>query len=300
MLEGLEDIWLPAESNSRVANYANVAPGEYVFHVRGTNSDGVWSENEGTLRIIITPPFWNRWWFIAISVIAMFAVISVLPLMRFRQLLAIEKLKTRLAADLHDNIGAGLTEISIMSELAANEYKSVNSGSQHLERISDKARQLVDGMSDIVWVVNPQKDSLHDIIVRLKDSYNEFLLEMGISLKTGNISELKKIRLPMDYKQSLFLILKEGINNAVKHSGCKNIVVDVALQRNYLTICVIDDGSGLDESKIKYGNGIRNIKDRAKRIGGEVIWQTKIEKGTELKFTGRLSRNYFIKKMLPK
>ena len=121
-------------------------------------------------------------------------------------MLAIEKLKSKLAADLHDNIGAGLTEISILSEVASRKNNvGENKSSNELLNISEISRQLVDNMSDIVWVVNPSRDSLHDLIIRLKDSYSELFNSLEISFKTKNLEKLEDIKLPMEVKQNLYL-----------------------------------------------------------------------------------------------
>ncbi|MCB0752208.1 MAG: hypothetical protein KDC52_12100, partial [Ignavibacteriae bacterium] len=135
---------------------------------------------------------------------------------RIKYLVAMDKLKTNLSADLHDNVGAGLTEISILSELTSSQLS--NSGvSKNLTKISELSRQLVESMSDIVWVVNPNRDSLYDLIVRLKDSYAELLGELCINLQTSNLEKLISIKLPIEIRQNLYLILKESINNSIKH-----------------------------------------------------------------------------------
>jgi ligand-binding sensor domain-containing protein/two-component sensor histidine kinase len=296
-LEGLEDEWKYTDANNRTANYTNLSPGTYIFKVKGTNNDGKWNEEGAFVTIIITPPFWTTWWFIMIISLIVLALIYYLSTLRFKNQLAIEKLKTKLSADLHDNIGSGLTEIAILSELAAS--KPVEESSKELRNISNLARRLVDNMSDIVWVVNPKRDSLHDLIVRLKDSYNDFLLSIGISFKTSNIEKLSGIKLPIDFKQNLFLILKEGINNAVKHSNCKHIYLDVSLRGDVIEFTLNDDGIGMNIENLEYGNGIRNMENRANLIGGKLKIKSTQGEGTTIRFIGRIGRmskiNFLIK-----
>jgi len=223
-------------------------------------------------------------------------IVYYLGSIRYRNLLAIEKLKTKLSADLHDNVGSALTEISILSELVSKEVENVSFGSsQKLNAISEKARMLIDNMSDIVWMVNPKRDSLYHLILRLKDSYSDFMHALGISFATVNIEKFTDVRLSMDYKQNLFLIFKEGINNAIKHSKCKKIILEANLNKDILELSLKDDGIGIEPEKVKYGNGIQKMKNRAKAIGGELIIDSSNE-GTQIIFTGKTTR---INKLFP-
>lgn len=293
-LDGFEKEWNYTGSDNRIANYTNLPPGSYIFRVRGSNSEGVWSLNEAALSILISPPFWLTWWFITLVILIASGLIYYISTMRIKNLLEIEKLKTKLAADLHDNVGSGLTEISILSELASFKSDSKNpEAKKELKIISELSRQLVDNMSDIVWVVNPQRDSLHDLIVRLKNYYGETLNSLGISFKVSNLEKLKDIKLPIDFKQNLYLILKEAINNAIKHSKCSIIHLDANARKDVIEISVTDDGIGIDENNIDYGNGIKNIKQRAESIGGKVKWKSSPSQGTSVRFVGK--RTGFIK-----
>lgn len=289
MLEGFDKQWRFVDSRRRIANYTNLSPGEYVFSVIGSNNDGVWNYEGKNVYIIILPPFWKRWWFILLTISLAVVIIYYIVAARYRSLLAIEKLKSKLSADLHDNVGSGLTEISILSELTAHEVQNLTGSVSHnLSAISEKARQLIDSMSDIVWMVNPQRDSFYDLIVRLKDTYSDLMMAAGISYKTANLEKLSSVKLPMEYKQNLFLIFKEALNNAIKHSKCKKISLEADITKDILTLALIDDGNGIENSRIDSGNGIRNMKARAKTIGGKLEIASSSE-GTSLKFNGKLN-----------
>lgn len=288
MLEGFESEWHYVDSRRRIANYTNLSPGEYIFRVRGSNNDGVWNNVGTSIHIIIAPPFWMTWWFVTLTALIISLIIYYLGTMRYRNLFAIEKLKSKLSADLHDNVGAGLTEISILSELTAQEIRLTSqSSSQRLQVISDKARMLIDNMSDIVWMVNPHRDSLYHLILRLKDSYSDFLSSTDISFGTVNIEKFADVKLPMEYKQNLYLIFKEAVNNSIKHSKCKKILLEANINKDGLELSLKDDGIGIDVEKIKYGNGLRNMKNRAKAIGGE-LEIISAEDGTTIKFAGKI------------
>ncbi len=288
ILEGLQSEWHITEASARMASYTNLSPGTYTFKVRGSNSDGIWGDNFASVKIVIVGPFWQSWWFITLSIILLAAFLYYLSTIRIKNLLAIEKLKSKLAADLHDNIGSGLTEISILSEVASrkNSNDLKNAGSE-LNKISDLSRQLVDNMSDIVWVVNPNRDSLHDLIIRLKDSYSELLNSLGISFKAKHLEKLEDVKLPMDVKQNLYLIFKEAINNSIKHSNCKLITLDANLRNDVLEISLTDDGNGFDENQINSGNGLKNMMSRAVQIGGRIKMKSSANNGTSIRFIGK-------------
>ena len=291
ILQGFQKYWTNTEGLRRSATYTNLPAGEFTFLVKGTNSDGIWNENAVAIRIIINPPFWQTWWFATLAVIIIAFFIYYLSTIRIKNQLEIEKLKLKIASDLHDNIGSGLTEISILSELAERNGDSTNSViKKDLHKISDTARYLVDSMSDIVWVVNPQRDSLHDLIVKLKDSYNEFFSSVGISFQVKNVEKSDDIKLPMEYKQNLLLMFREAINNAIKYSACKKIILEAFYKNDLIEIVLQDDGVGFDSEQINYGNGIKNMKDRAKKLKGNIKLESEIGKGTTISFSGKIGR----------
>ncbi|MCH7964057.1 MAG: hypothetical protein IH852_08975 [Bacteroidetes bacterium] len=297
MLEGLDDKWKYVDAEHRVANYINLSAGEYIFHVTGTNSEGLWNKSGTSIKLTITPPFWLTWWFTTLMALLLGTILYYLSTNRIKHQLAIEKLKTKLAADLHDNVGASLTEISILSEVAVQ--KSNGAGKpKELKNISEIARQLIDTMSDIVFVVNPERDSLYDLIIKLKDSYNDFLNSVGISFKVKNIDRTNDIKLPMDYKQNLLLIFKEGINNSIKHSKCSKIILEANIRGDVIEMILSDDGSGFDQKNMSHGNGLRNMESRAKKIGGRMKWYSSQNTGTVITFIGKIGRFNKLKSLL--
>lgn len=287
MLEGLDKTWSYTDAENRKVYYTNLNPGDYKFIVNGTNNDGIWSPKSASVNITILAPFWMQWWFISLLILLVGGLITFYINQRIRYLIAMDKLKTNLSADLHDNVGAGLTEISILSELAATEIPNTNA-SKNLAKISELSRQLVESMSDIVWVVNPNRASLYDLIVRLKDSYAELLGEMGINLHSSDLEKLTDIKLSMEIRQNLYLILKESINNSIKHSESKNINLTINENGKSMIIEVKDDGKGFDINNVNYGNGLINMRERAKKIGWEISILSQLEIGTKVIFKGKI------------
>lgn len=291
-LEGFDDDWQFANSSLRIAYYTNLPPGEYVFKVRGSNSDGIWNENYASVTILISPPFWKTYWFLGLVSLTTVFILYYIFTVRIKSQLEIEKLKSKIAADLHDNIGSGLTEISILSEVASR--TTGNNASATLQKISERSRQLVDSMSDIVWVINPEKDSLHDLMIRLKNSYSDILSSVNCDLKITNLQNLKRVKIPIDIKQNLYLILKEALNNAIKHSKATLIKIEFDSKDDYLNIKLEDNGIGMDFNKTTIGNGIQNMNKRAMAIGWKLEIESKENKGTLIMVSGKIKSGKII------
>jgi ligand-binding sensor domain-containing protein/two-component sensor histidine kinase len=288
MMDGFDKYWIQS-GNRRFVTYTNLDPGEYIFKVRGSNNDGIWNLNGASIKIIILPPFWRTWWFIILSALILGGLIASIIIYRVRHLLDIERFRIKLAADLHDNIGSSLTEISILSEVISKKLNSVSEDvTKSLKMISDSSRNLIDNMSDIVWLVNPKRDSLYDLILRLRDTYTELSSYASISFRSENLKALEKVSLSMEHRQHLYLIFKEGINNCITHSGCTEISLDAFIKGKRLEMILKDNGSGFKVNKEYDGNGLNNIQRRAKAIGGSINIYSNEGEGTTLEFVGNI------------
>ncbi|MDR3628537.1 MAG: two-component regulator propeller domain-containing protein [Ignavibacteriaceae bacterium] len=288
MMDGFDKYWIQS-GNRRFVTYTNLDPGEYTFKVRGSNNDGIWNLTGTSIKIIILPPFWRTWWFILISVLTLGGIITSIIIYRVKHLLDIERFRIKLAADLHDNIGSSLTEISILSEVISKKLDSVGEDViKSLRMISDSSRNLIDNMSDIVWLVNPKRDSLYDLILRLRDTYTELSSYASISFRSENLKSLEKVSLSMEHRQHLYLIFKEGINNCITHSSCTEISLDAFVKGKRLEMVLKDNGKGFNVDCEYEGNGLGNIQRRAKAIGGNINIQSKEGEGTTLQFVGNI------------
>ncbi len=291
MLEGYDSRWINA-GNVQSATYTLTEPGDYVFRVIASNNDGLWNEKGASLHIVLYPPFWKNWWFI-LGVLFLAGLGIVYFIIAYvKQLLAVERLRSKLAADLHDSIGASLTEISILSEVIRTKIPQDNKDVRNiLKQISAKSRLLVDEMSDIVWLVNPKRDSIYDLILRLEDAYSEMLSFKGISFSSSNLKSLEKISLAMEQRQNLFLIFKEAINNSITHSNCREITLNANVSGNRISMVLEDDGEGFDpggKNGPHRGNGLENMVSRADKIGGNLKIESFPGKGTKIMFSGRI------------
>ena len=289
IMQNFDKDWVFA-GNRNFATYTNLDPGEYIFKVIGSNNDGIWNKNGSSIKLMINPPIWRTWWFIVLSVIIIGGTIFYFIQMHVRDLLAVERVRIKLAADLHDNIGSSLTEISILSEIISSKLDSGNPDVlKSLRMISDNSRKLIDKMSDIVWLVNPNRDTLYDLIIRLEDTYSEILTYKNISVRSLNLQSLQKISLSMEKRQNLYLIFKEAINNAVTHSSCTEILLDASVKGKILEMTLKDNGEGFAQSGSSKGNGLYNMTHRAKKIGGSLEITSSENDGTCVKFMGSIS-----------
>ncbi len=284
-LSGIDKEWV--ESTDNTAPYTSLDNGNYTFEVKAQNEWGYWSEPK-TLSFFINPAWWETWWFYTLVVFAIGALIAFVTSYRYRHLLSIEKMRSKISADLHDSIGSGLSEISILSELLGaqipNEFKS------GLNNISTISRTLIESMSDIVWLVNPKKDTLKDLFKRLQLSYHEVLKYTDIDLYVENLEDLETIKLPMNFRQHLYLIFKEAINNAIKYSGGDLLNLKIKTAGHNLTVVFSDNGIGFEQDDNKMGNGLINMRNRAKEIGGNIEYFSEVGKGTTVIFKGKFSK----------
>ncbi|MDP4174881.1 MAG: two-component regulator propeller domain-containing protein [Bacteroidota bacterium] len=287
-LEGFDKYWNYSKSR-RFATYTNLDPGTYTFRVIGSNNDGVWNTVGASVKIIILPPFWRTWWFMLLALICIIAVIWAIIAIRMRHLLDLERLRLKISADLHDDIGTRLTEISMLSDIAFHMHEG-DDGSEEMKetvkKVGSIARNLIDNMSDIIWLINPKKDSLYELFLKLRDSYEDIFSYQQILLHINNMEYLEKIKLPIEYRKHLYLIFKEALNNSLKYSKCTEISINANVDGRVLDITMYDNGTGFDLSKPSSGNGLDNMKTRAETIKGNLRIQSKPGEGTMIKFTG--------------
>lgn len=286
-LTGLDQDW-SEPTDQRSVQYTNLDPGSYRFEVQAASQGGRWSRASALQFVIRSPRWWQQpKWTLSLSAFVLVAAGVSLSAYRVRQLLAVERLRAMLAADLHDDIGSGLTEIAILSDAAA---RRAGGAPSELTRVGETARQLVDRMDDIVWLVNPRRDSLHELAVRLKISYSELFQEAGVSFRTGDLAPLQDVRLPMPYRENLYAILKQALHNALRHSNSREVHLALALRGRLLEAVVRDDGQGFDPLGEVGGNGLGNMRRRAAAIGGRLEIESAPGLGTVVRFTGPVQR----------
>jgi ligand-binding sensor domain-containing protein/two-component sensor histidine kinase len=278
-LEGADKDWgVPSEQ--RTVNYARLAPGNYRFLVRAVNSDGVVSPAPAAITFRVLPPIWQRWWFVALVTIAVGLFVYALYRYRVARLLELERVRTRIATDLHDDIGSNLTRISLLSELA----KQQSGNGKLLGSIADIARESVASMNDIVWAISPQHDRLIDLTRRMRQHAEEVFTLRDIRLEFNAPPSDADIQLPVGTRRDVLLIFKEAVNNAARHSACSKVAIDFSADHQALRLGINDNGRGFDMRSESEGHGLRSMARRASTLRGKLTIDSRPEEGTTVRF----------------
>jgi ligand-binding sensor domain-containing protein/signal transduction histidine kinase len=266
----------------RTVTFPDLSAGTYKFLVRAVNSEGVVSQIPASLSWRVMPPVWRRWWFVTAAGFLIALSIHFAYRYRLQRLIELERVRTRIATDLHDDIGSSLTQIAIMSELAGV-VKDDGRSEERLARIADLSREMVDSLSDIVWAINPRRDHLSDLIQRMRRFASELLESAHIQVGFHTSAEDSDTPLQADLRRETFLVFKESLNNIVRHSRCKGVDIQVVVQGRQLVLKICDDGKGFCASDENgRGHGLASMRARAERLGGNLEVNSAPGTGTTL------------------
>ncbi|MBZ5620811.1 MAG: ATP-binding protein [Acidobacteriia bacterium] len=280
-LEGADHDWnLPA--GQRTVHYSSLSPGTYRFVVKAVNGEGLESAQHASVSFIILPPVWRQAWFVMLMACGLAATLYAGHRYRVRQLLHLERIRTRLASDLHDDIGSGLAEIAILTDVA--EVQPVPAGGDLIRRAGDRARQLREAMSDIVWSVDPQHGNLTDLIGRVRQSVFSLMESNGrrVIFEGPEGGAAAGLPLAPDRARHVLLITKEALTNIVRHADASEVAVRLKLENRRLVLEVRDDGRGFDPAGPHSGMGLRNLRRRAAESGGELMVESSPGQGARL------------------
>jgi len=294
-LAGLESEW-GRESNERSVSYSFLPPGDYEFQVQACNNDGLWNKTGAAIKLTVRPYFWQTWWFKVVSGGAGLALIlgSVLTVQRRRyrvrmQVLerqhALERERTRIARDIHDEVGAKLTKIGKLTEFLDRQSAVAALHQPTLRAMSDTTRNIVRTMDEIVWAVNPRNDNLENMVNYLVHYTEEFLEHTGVNCELKVPFEIPAAPVSAEVRHNLFKVTQEALNNAVKHGYPKRIRLQVAMHGDRLTLSLEDDGCGFNPAAKSVGrNGLENMKHRIESVGGNLQLTSAPGSGTRIQF----------------
>ncbi len=291
-LIGIDKTWRYASSDPSTT-YTDVKGGDYIFQVKAANSQGVWNDTPTLLKITITPPFWATLWFRAAVIFLVCITIYLIHLYRMRQLLIIHQIRESISKDLHDDVGATLSSIRILSEVAHKKLKEsqLEYSRQLMAKVSEQAAEMGDNMSDIIWTFNPYNDHLEKMIQRLQLQFHDLCEAKGIVFRTSINSAATSISLSLDVRKNIYLICKEAINNSIKYAEGNCIEVIVSGNVKQLRISIQDNGKGFIVPAESTGNGIRNMTMRASEIKADFVIESAAEKGTHVKINFNPMKN---------
>ena len=278
-LEGLTENWI--EATDRVANYAAPPPGEYVFRVQAAaGGDGEWSGGASIILDVI-PPFWKTAWFQIALVLAAGLLIWLAHQSRLRQAVVAERLRLRISRDLHDEIGAGLSSIALLSDAGAR-----GNGGLELKRIGESARNMVADLREIVWAIDPGADRTADVVSRMRDVAASLLHDVKVTFDVHAVDASGRIT--MEVRRDLLLLYKEILHNIAKHAEATEVHITLQVHRGSLELTVADNGVGFSPNGSRAGTGLKSLTERAGRLGGELQLDSEPGRGTTVRF--RLQR----------
>lgn len=304
-LNNFETEWTDA-GTKRVATYIYIPPGNYSFQVTACNNDGVWNESGATLKFQVLPYFWQTTWFHVLgglaTVLVAGGVVWADARRRMRRRLeklererAMERERARIAQDIHDDLGASLTHIAMLSGSALGDLAVPEPVAKNLNRIFDRARELTRAMDEIVWAVNPRHDTLDSLANYLNRFAHDYLSAAEIRCRLDLPLQLPALPVTAETRHNLFLAFKEALHNAVKHGAATEVRVELKLEMERLMLRVADNGRGFDMSamadghtltgRIAHGNGLANMRRRLAEINGMCEIRSEAGRGTTVTFS---------------
>jgi signal transduction histidine kinase len=292
-LEGVDPDWRKAGRN-RFASYTNLDGGTYRFKVMARLEDGTTNQQVTTLNLTIAKPFWKTWWFWAIVVIILAGLGYIGYKLRIQRLLALQQVRSRIARDLHDDMGSTLSTITIFSDLAKQQVLANPTVAEgYLQKISRYSHQMMSAMDDIVWSINPNNDSLQNLISRMREVATEVLEAKNIPFRIQTDPALNAVRLPLESRYDCFMIFKEALNNIAKYAHCSQVYIKVAIPDHTLHLEITDNGQGFDLQTANTGNGLLNMQKRAQTIKGHLQIKSEVGQGTTILLMAPLSKLSF-------
>jgi signal transduction histidine kinase/ligand-binding sensor domain-containing protein len=278
-LEGLDGDWVDAGPR-RFASYTHLPPGRYRFKVIASNNDGVWNKIGDTLPVVFEPYIWETVWFKLVATVICFGVGSglIVLVLRRRHRQEVERLehqraleveRTRIARDLHDDLGVGLTEIGLLGDLAGTSSGLPEGSRERLQEITGRARTLAASLDEIVWAINPANDTSQSLVDYFFPYAQRLLGSAAIRCRLEVIEPLPAGNLSAEDRHEFFHAYKEALNNIIRHAGATQVQISFSATAGDLMICVADNGCGLDERGNKGAHhGLPGMRERLLRLGG--------------------------------
>ncbi len=304
ILEGWDEVWQENRAE-RSVSYNDLLPGNYRFRVRACNSDGVWSATESAMTLIVPPHLWETRWFRGVTfAVALLLAVGIVfywshlrhqrLIRRMEQQQALERERTRIAQDIHDDLGASLTRIAMLSQSALDKTSAAQPPVTEMNRIYATARAMTRTMDEIVWAINPRHDSLDSVVAYFAEFVEEFLSVGNVKFQLEIPLELPPRVITSEVRHNLFLAFKEALNNAVKHAHASQIVVTLVVLEKGFSLSVEDNGRGFalaqaagspsSARRSQSGNGLKNMRRRLEELGGRCHLENVPGRGTRVSF----------------
>ena len=283
-LLGSADTMWSKPASLHAVSYASLRPGNYHFQVRTTGWNGEWGAPANFI-FSIRSPYWQTWWFYLLVGLFMILVFYAFYLYRIRQLLKMQKVRNRIATDLHDDIGSTLTNINMLSEISRKNLSQPREAEKFLSRISEEVAASSQALNDIIWNVNSRNDSMEETLSRMRRYAAELFDNSNTVCHLTMQETAAGKKLNMEQRRDVYLIYKETMNNILKHAAASNVWIDMLRQNGDLHLKIRDDGKGFGPSVISDRNGLKNIRSRTEKWKGTLTVITAPGRGTNIEIT---------------
>lgn len=289
-MEGFDRDWSRA-SGTRSMVYAHLPVGRYRFLVRAVTEEGrTASVVPAEVLLVVRPPVWRRAWFLVLVSLAVAGGVAVLYRYRVAHLLALERMRTRIATDLHDDLGSSLSRISILSELARRRAEGDPDGMRLVSDIGETAREMMDALGESIWAIDPRRDDLRSLATRIRRFAGDLLESHGITWSLQAPADAEEVKLSPVERRQLYLIFKEALHNVAQHSGASSVAMSLAVKSWRVTATIRDDGRGFDEpAEGETRHGLGSMSARAADLGGWLTIDSAAGRGTEVRLEVPLS-----------
>jgi len=293
-MDGYDSMWSRA-TTERSAHYPKLSAGTYRFRVMARDRDSAWSEPTAPLVVVVPPFFWETTWFALVAAATALALITVVvglyyrrrgmrELQEMEQRNALERERARIARDIHDEIGAGLTQVAMLSELAQDDEAHPGELRQHLDGIFHRAHDLAQSLNEIVWAINPANDTLESFLSYIGEFAQEFLGAANLACRLELPDDPPPLAISASVRHHLCLAIKEALHNTVKHADASEVHLCVTLAGRELTVAIRDNGRGFsteDAPGAGVGrDGLTNLRARLAEIGGRFQQESQPGGGT--------------------
>ncbi|MEM6378616.1 MAG: two-component regulator propeller domain-containing protein [Bacteroidota bacterium] len=304
-LEGFDEDWVNLSTRT-TTTFTKLPPGQYTFRVKGANNDGVWSTNVLELPIYIAPPFWRTWWAYTMYGLLTTGLVMIIFRWRLKSRLSIfeqraqlasarfeerEMLRRKNAADFHDEIGHRMTKISLLLELASRQAEDKHAIQPFLTKVRHHTNSLSEGIRDLIWGLDPEKDNLFQTLLRLQEFGDRLFEYTNIHFRTEGINvSLEQIPLSLEMKKHLLFLFKEAMNNTLKHAQAQQATFSLHESGQQFIFTFLDNGNGINSNELTTtpGYGIGNMNLRAEKLGGELFIDGNSISGTIIRLTVEL------------
>ncbi len=280
-LLGSNDTNWNLSGKSHSVYFASLRPGNYSFEVRTMGFNGQWGK-PAVYPFIVNTPFWQKGWFIALMIVMIGLLIYALYRYRIQQLIRLQKVRNRIATDLHDEIGANLTNISILSNLSRRNLPDPAKAEDFLQRISEEVSTSSQALDDIIWSVDSNNDTLEETVSRMRRYAAELFDAANISYELDLDPAFEEKKLAMEQRRDIYLLYKEAVNNISKHAGAKQVSIQIAIEHSQLFMRIKDDGKGFNTNAVSNRHGLKGMKERVKKWKGKIIVESGVGMGTKI------------------